>query len=193
MKCQSILSSILLAVVITLALPITGWLTPLTAYAQSTPITIYLPLVATTDGCTMNTQEQQLADLIRTAPGQGRAAFTCNSTLAAVAAAQARDMANRGYINSIDPEGYGPNYRVRQAGYPLPAYYNATALGNNIESIFAGYSSTDEVWAAAVNNDQLHGRGDFWAKQTEFGIAYYRDPASPMGYYWVIITAPPTS
>lgn len=165
---------------------------PLTAYAQSAPVAIYLPLIATVSDCTMSTEEQQLAELIRNAPGQGRAAFTCNPLLATVAAAQARDMATRGYINSIDPEGYGPNYRVRQAGYPLPAYYNGTAIGNNIESIFAGYPSVDEVWAAAVNNDQLYGRGDFWAKQTEFGIAYYCNPASPMGCYWVIITAPPT-
>lgn len=189
MKRQSILATVILG----LTLLITSLLISPTTYAQSAPLMIYLPLVVTTGACTMNTQEQQLADFIRNAPGQGRGSFTCNPLLAAVAEAQARDMATHGYMSSIDPEGHGPNYRVRQAGYPLPTYYSATADSNNIEALFAGYTSADAVWAAAVDNAQLHGQGEFWANQTAFGIAYYRDPASPMGYYWVIITAPPTS
>jgi len=152
---------------------------------------MYLPLISLADACRMNQQEQQLADLIRTAPGQGRPFLRCNPILAAVAAAHARDMATHHYTGSINPEGYGPNYRVRQAGYALPAYYNTSATSNNIESNFAGYTSADAVWAAAVNNDQLHGNGKFWAAQTELGIAYYNDPASPQSGYWVVITALP--
>lgn len=178
-------------VVISLTLTITSLLMPLTAYAQRTPTTIYLPLITLSDACSMNQQEQQLADLIRTAPGQGRPFLRCNPILAAVAAAHARDMATRHYTGSINPEGYGPNYQVRQAGYALPTYYNTSATGNNIESNFAGYTSAAAVWATAVNNDQLHGNGKFWAAQTEFGIAYYNDPASLLSGYWVVITAPP--
>ncbi|MFN8495016.1 MAG: CAP domain-containing protein [Caldilineaceae bacterium] len=179
-------------VVISLTLTVTSLFTPLATYAQSTPTTIYLPLITLSGACIMNQQEQQLADLIRTAPGQGRPFLRCNPILAAVAAAYARDMATRHYASSINPEGYGPNYRVQQAGYTLPTYYNASATGNNIQSIFVGYTSAEAVWAAAVNNDQLHGNGEFWAAQTEFGIAYYNDPASPLGGYWAVITAPPT-
>jgi uncharacterized protein YkwD len=187
MKHQSIFS----IVVISLTLAVTSLFTPLTAYAQSTPTTIYLPLITLLDVCSMNQQEQELVDLIRTAPGQGRPSFRCNPILAAEAAAHARDMATRHYMGSINPEGYGPNYRVRQAGYPLPTYYSASATGNNIQSNFAGYTNAAAVWAASANNDQLYGNGEFWAAQTEFGIAYYNDPTSPLGSYWVVITAPP--
>ncbi|MFN8440668.1 MAG: CAP domain-containing protein [Caldilineaceae bacterium] len=140
----------------------------------------------------MNEQEQQLAKRIQSVSEKSRSSFNCNSILARVAKAHAIDMATRGYFSSINPEGVGPNSRVRQAGYHLPDYYNATPTGNNIESIAAGYASADGVWEALAHNSQILGGEQFWAAQTEFGIAYYHDPNSPFADYWVILTAPPS-
>ena len=168
----------------------------LPAQAQESSHQLFLPMVANTNhqssACTMNEQEQQLAKQIQALPGQRRSTFTCNPILAGVAKAHAIDMATRRYFSSTNPEGVGPNHRVRQAGYRLPDYYSAAPTGNNIESIAAGYRSAEGVWEALANNSQLQGGEEFWAAQTQFGIAYYHDPTSPFADYWVILTAPPS-
>ncbi len=166
------------------------------AYAQQSLSTIYLPLIANTksantSSCILSSQEQQLANLMHNAPEQGRSSLTCNPILTEVARTHAQDMATRGYFSSTSPEGVGPNARVRQAGYLLPAYYSTDQTANNIESIFAGYASADKIWAAAIGNAQMYGTDDFWSNQTEFGIGYYADPNSPFGHYWVVVTALP--
>lgn len=168
----------------------------LPAQAQESSYAVFLPIVANatqqSTTCTMNEQEEQLAKRIQAVPGQRRVSFTCNPLLARVAKAHAIDMATRRYFSSTNPEGNGPNVRVRQAGYRLPDYYNASPTGNNIESIAAGYHSADGVWEALANNSQILGGEEFWAAQTQFGIAYYHEPNSPFGDYWVILTAPPS-
>lgn len=168
----------------------------LPAQAQESSHQVFLPMIANTirqsTACTMNEQEQKLARRIQAVPGQRRATFTCNPILASVAKAHAIDMATRRYFSSTNPEGVGPNSRVRQAGYGLPDYYSSSPTGNNIESIAAGYPSAEGVWEALASNSQILGSEEFWAAQTEFGIAYYHDPTSPFVDYWVIVTAPPS-
>lgn len=186
-RSQLIIAGIVLIALVSSILP---------AQAQESSHTVFLPLVANTSQqsteCNINEQEQQLARRIQANPGQRRVSFTCNPILASVAKAHAVDMATRRYFSSTNPEGVGPNSRVRQAGYRLPDYYSADPTGNNIESIAAGYASADGVWEALAHNSQILGGEEFWADQTQFGIAYYHDPNSPFGDYWVILTAPPS-
>ena len=44
-----------------------------------------------------------------------------NDTLAKVAEAKALDMATRKYVAHVDPDGYGLNYKINEAGYKLNA------------------------------------------------------------------------
>lgn len=160
--------------------------------AQTPANAIYLPIISQQpDACTLNSEEAALVDLMRTAPGQGRAAFTCSPILATVAHAQAQDMAARNYCASTDPDGRGPNFRVRQAGYLLPKHYSSVLDGNNIQTVGCGYATAADFWAALSSNPHLLGSDDFWARQTEFGIAYYQGSGSALGYQWVVITAEP--
>ncbi|UCC86760.1 MAG: hypothetical protein JSV81_18190 [Anaerolineales bacterium] len=156
---------------------------------------VYLPIIASAPACSLNPQEQRIESLMIHSAEQQRAIFTCNSILAQVARARAEDMASRGYFSHVTPEGYGPNYLVRQAGYVLPSFYGTELNDNNIESIGGGYSMAEAVWegwmASAGHRDQLLGLQSFFADQIEYGIGYAYDPESPLNYYWVVITAKP--
>jgi hypothetical protein len=84
---------------------------------------------------------------------------------------------------------------VRAAGYALPAFWGTGRKDNFIESIGAGYASAGDVWRMWMNSTghrtHLLGRKSMYKEQTNYGIGYYADPASPYRCYWVIITAPP--
>ena len=121
--------------------------------------------------------------------------LTCHRVLAQVARERALDMAQRRYFSHTTPEGYGPNYLVREAGYILPSYYGVENNANNIESIAAGNSTASATWqqwmGSSPHRTHLLGLIPFFAEQIEYGIGYAYDPNSPYRYYWVIITAKP--
>jgi uncharacterized protein YkwD len=163
-----------------------------TVSASSDTPTIYFPqIVGYVDECALTDQEAALVALLQNLPGQGRATFVCNAILQRTARLQAQDMATRGYCATIDPDGFGPNYRVSAAGYVLPTYYNTTQDANNIQSVACGYASAEAMLQAALPNDHLEGKGKFWSAQTDYGIAYYEAPTAPFGHFWVVITAQP--
>ena len=163
------------------------------------PITLtpraYLPLIAKSPACSLNQQEQQIALYMIEHPDQQRASLTCHPILARVARERAEDIAQRGYFSHTNPDGYGPNYLVRQAGYVLPSYYGTEPDANNIESIGAGYPTAEATWEgwmeSSGHRDHLLGLAPFFAEQVEYGVGYACNPASPYTYYWVVITAKP--
>jgi uncharacterized protein YkwD len=157
---------------------------------------LYIPVIFNQSaGCQLNQQEQELAALLLNDPGQQRDALTCKPMLAQVARERAADMANRNYFSHTNPDGYGPNYLVQIAGYPLPAYYSQTKQANNVESIGAGQVTASDVWAALRGSDghraHLLGEVPFYREQTEFGIGYVQHPGGTYQRYWVIIIAKP--
>ncbi len=164
--------------------------------------TLYLPFTAAnganmpavSDTCGMNAAEQAFADLMMSDPRQERPVLTCSEVLGQVARTHAEDMARRGYFDHTNPEGYGPNYLVRRAGYSLPSFYSTALDGNNIESIGAGYVNAAHAWEGMTQSHyhkmHLLGLQSFWLEQKVFGIGYAYNPDSPAQHYWVIITAP---
>lgn len=116
--------------------------------------------------------------------------------LTAVARARAADMARRHYFSHTDPDGNGPNSLARAAGYPLPSSWVRSRSENFIESIGAGQASADAAWDAwmrsPMHRTHLLAQSSFYRDQTNFGIGFYSDPASPYRNYWVILTAPPS-
>jgi uncharacterized protein YkwD len=142
--------------------------------------------------CTPNAQEQAIADLMRQDPRQQRSLMRCDSILAKVARERAKDMGRRGYLSHINPEGFGPNHLVRQAGYLLPSFCGQSPSANNIESISAGYSTPEAVWNGWMNSTahrtHILGLDRFWAEQTDYGIGYAYVAGSPHNHYWVVIT-----
>ncbi len=164
----------------------------------SAPENVFLPLVANgeaTTGCEPNAQELQIAQYMIDHPDQQRPSLTCHPILAQVARARAQDMADRHYFSHVNPEGYGPNYLVEQAGYVLPDDYGQAPDANNIESIAGGYPTADAAWQGWMNSSghrtHLLGLNSFFAEQIDYGIGYVYEPDSDYGHYWVVITAKP--
>jgi len=154
----------------------------------------YLPLI-NANQCQLSAQEQAIANLAASNPGQMRPSFVCNAILAQVARARALDMAQRGYFSHINPEGLGPNFLVSQAGYVLPSGWTTPANLNYIESIAGGFATAGEAWNAWLSSPghRVHvlGEDPFWAAQTNYGIGYAFVQNSPFEHYWVFISAPP--
>jgi uncharacterized protein YkwD len=156
---------------------------------------VYLPLVMRPFTCDLNSQEQEIANFAINHPDQGRPFMSCDPILAQVARARAVDMGTRNYFSHTNPDGYGPNYLVRQAGYVLPSWYGSADNANNIESIAAGYPTAAAAWAGWLNSaghrTHVLAEDSFWADQTSYGIGYAYVPNSTYKHYWVFISAPP--
>jgi uncharacterized protein YkwD len=175
-------------------------LPPLHVAAQSAspttgPKTVYIPqiLFQPIAAYELNTAESALEQFLLTYPGQQRPTLLIDITLAQVARQHAEDMANRDYCSHTTPDGYGPNYLVRAAGYPLPAEYSQSERGNNIESIACGQDSAQQVWNQLINSGahrrHLLGQSDMYRQQIDYGIGFAYRQGATYEYYWVIITA----
>ena len=146
----------------------------------------------------LNHEEQGLARCLVGDPGQNRnrGDMQLDPVLTAVAQARAEDLATRRYFSHVNPDGIGPNQLVRAAGYVLPAFWGENRSGNFIESIGAGYDTSDDAWAAWMKSSghrsHLLAGKSFYRNQTRYGVGYHFDRASPYRNYWVVITAPPS-
>jgi len=156
---------------------------------------VFLPIITRPFACNSNLQEQEIANLAMQHPDQGRSIMNCDPILAQVARERALDMGNRSYFSHTNPDGFGANYLVRQAGYSLPSWYGSADDANNLESIAAGYATVADVWSGWLNSPahraHILAESSFWESQTNYGIGYAYVPGSPYGNYWVFITAPP--
>jgi uncharacterized protein YkwD len=179
--------------------PAPSWMPPsVSGPIQTLSSTVFLPLVSRPEArptCELNAQEQQIAQYMIDHPQQQRPSLTCHPILAQVARERARDMAARHYFSHVNPDGYGPNYLVEEAGYDLPDYYGSAPDANNIESIAGGYGTAEAAWQAWMDSEghrtHLLGLAAFFAEQVDYGIGYVYDAESDYRHYWVVITAKP--
>jgi hypothetical protein len=144
----------------------------------------------------VNAEEQEIFNLLKNDPGQGRPFVTLDPILCQVARARAADMGDRGYYDHTDPDGHGPNWWVYQAGYQLPANYDHSGDANNIESASVGRSSAGDTWDSWMGSPphkaHLLAENSFYASQTSVGVGFVRRRGSDYTYYWVVLTAPPS-
>lgn len=163
-------------------------------YADSSSV-VYLPFIAAHNECALSEPERLIVNHMQNHPDQKRTRLICNPKLIQVARLRAEDMAKHGYFDHTDPAGRGPNYLVSLTGYKLPKYYNKEVSANNIESIAAGQALPEAVWNgwmhSTTHSTHILGKTSFYAKQTEYGIAYVHLAGSPYIHYWVIITVEP--
>ncbi|MFN8440606.1 MAG: CAP domain-containing protein [Caldilineaceae bacterium] len=131
--------------------------------------------------------------MLRTYPGQQHPNLVLNAILTQEARRKAEDMAKRGYFGHTDPDGFGPNHWVMTAGYTLPAFYDSSPSGNNIESIAAGQTTAADAWDGWMHSNghrsHLLGEIDFYREQIDYGIGYYHDDNSTYRNYWVVLIA----
>lgn len=167
---------------------------------------VYVPMIAVTQRnvigsgeapkpCDLSAKEAAAAKLIAESGDQRRDVMVCHGTLAEVARARAKDMAERAYFSHTNPDGIGPNLLIEQAGYDLPSWYSSKRDANNVESIAAGFATAEDVvkgWRGSDGHRRhILGLIDFYADQEIYGIGYYYKAGSPYGHYWVFLSAHP--
>jgi len=106
-----------------------------------------------------------------------------NDTLARVAEAKARDMAERDYFAHVNPEGIGINYLISKSGYKLNSEWTKNKSDNYFESLAAGSADgedaikqliIDEDDASGGYRHRIHLLGlDEWSSSlTDIGIGF---------------------
>src|SRR5262249_19281153 len=129
---------------------------------------------------------------------KARPALAWNKVLAKVAEEKALDMANRDYFGHVTPEGRGINIQIHEAGYKLPKDWVKDKKQNFFESISAGKDTgveaiqqliVDKDVPEAAHRRHLLGTNDFFAKCTDIGIGFARQPNSKYRTYMSIVIA----
>lgn len=128
-------------------------------------------------------------------PRQGRSVCLWNDLLAKVAQARVECMARDGWFGHVDPEGLGPNYDVREAGYKLPGWYETARDANNVESIACGGTGElEQIWEGFLRSPthrrHILGETDFFKAQTQVGVGFIFDEQSKSKFYWSVLSAP---
>lgn len=141
-----------------------------------------------------NAQERALFKIAAADPNQQRPELVLNNKLIMVARAYAERLARESFFSHVDPQGFGPDYRARQAGYSLP--YSGTQDINHIESITAVYEDAQGAWNRWLESEhRIHvlGANDFFREQTQIGVGHFELKGSVYQHYWVFLSAPPES
>lgn len=137
----------------------------------------------------------EFLDLMRSHPSQGRKSLELEETLDRVAQAKAEDLGARNYFSHTEPGGLGPNYRVLEAGYPLPYWYQRDPDSNNIEILGGGFSSAIDLFTSFQRSEghkiHLLGLHPMFSQQTRVGIGIDYNLGSKYKPIWCIISCPP--
>lgn len=176
-------------------IPIVLLLSVLTLMIHPEPATAEQTSIAADDaGCVLNNGEQTIAAMLERSPTQKRPHLACHPILHRVARERALDMANRGYFYHVNPDGIGPNYSVKEAGYQLPEWWGNEPAANYIESIAAGYPNALAAWVAWMRSPShrthLLAADPFYSEQINYGVGVIDMPDSQYGHYYVVLTAP---
>lgn len=142
----------------------------------------------------LNTDEMKMFQLASKNPGQKRGKMTLDPILCKTARERASDMAKRNYFSHVNPNGQGPNFLIRRAGYVLPLYYDKSRAGNNIESIAKTVGDSKAAFKDWMNSSghkpHLLGENAFYKEQTSVGVGVFRSPKPPHYRHYVFLSAP---
>ncbi len=145
----------------------------------------------------LSSEEALIADYMVHDAGQMRPSMQLDPILARIARERAADLAARNYFAHVNPDGFGPNALVREAGYVLPAWWGTGAADNYIESIAAGRNTAAATWIDWMNSPShrthILAIDPFYQNQTSYGVGYAYSANSTYHHYWVILTAPPNA
>lgn len=147
--------------------------------------------------------ELALACLIIHHDEQGRAEMHYHPTLGELARMRAKDMAENGYYGGdddypahVDKDGYGPNHYLCLAEYN-PRYCNDSPYANSVESIGAGYSTSESMFYGWYNSPghkrHILGAEEYFFSADHYGVGHAIGVSSEnedwTRNYWVFIGA----
>lgn len=104
-----------------------------------------------------------------------------NNYLAVAAQRKAQDMADRNYFAHVDPDGYGMNYFIQNAGYQLNSKWLTNISENYFESISAGSKNPLEAIKDLIIDDGVVGLGH---RKHLLSIDDFRKPSYDIGIGW---------
>ncbi len=111
------------------------------------------------------------------------------------------DMATRNYFAHVNPEGFGMNIKIHEAGYELKDFQIKSKELNYFESIAAGsdpkYTGIAAVRQLILDKDtpslghrkHLLGLEELRAKHTDIGIGFANNPKSKHKNYVCFLIA----
>ncbi len=121
-----------------------------------------------------------------------------NVNLAAAAQRKAQDMADRNYFAHVDPDGYGMNYFIQNAGYQLISDFLRENASNNFESLSAGSETPKKSIIDLIIDEGVVGYGhrkhllaidDFWKPCYDIGIGWGYNANSTYKTYCCVLIA----
>lgn len=121
-----------------------------------------------------------------------------NVNLAAAAQRKAQDMADRNYFAHVDPDGYGMNYFIKNAGYQLISDFLSENASNNFESLSAGRDTPKKSIIDLIKDEGVVGYGhrkhllaivDFWKPCFDIGIGWGYNANSTYKTYCCVLIA----
>lgn len=119
-----------------------------------------------------------------------------SDTLARVAEARVMDMARRNYFGHTDPDGYGVNYHLQQAGYNLNKDWLNTKSNNYFESLALNVTNgedgiktliLDENDPSFGHRNHLLGVGEWNSSLYDVGIGYASADSASLHYSWFCV------
>ncbi|MBQ3689129.1 MAG: CAP domain-containing protein [Bacteroidales bacterium] len=125
-------------------------------------------------------------------------ALKWNDILAKVAQERAEDMVSRNYFGHTDPDGYGTNIKINNAGYTLDESWYSDKSMNYFESLAAGNAEGKATVIQLINDGgasdsgaghrrHLLGMDDFWGDCYDIGIG--KAKGGDYGTYWCFLIA----
>lgn len=125
-------------------------------------------------------------------------ALKWNDILAKVAQERAEDMVSRNYFGHTDPDGYGTNIKINNAGYTLDESWYSDKSMNYFESLAVGYAEGKATVIQLINDGgasdsnaghrrHLLGMDDFWGDCYDIGIG--KAKGGYYGTYWCFLIA----
>lgn len=154
-------------------------------------LTALLQLAGVADAgpaCGANAQAQELAALIMVHESQQRSELQCNELLAKIAAQRARDLVGRSGLDKRTP-----NQVLIENGFKFPSFY--PPVGNQVEAVAKEIDTPGSALEYLVDSykhrDLVLGVGEFFSRQSQMGVGYYRDEQGLT--QWVVLIAEPYS
>lgn len=136
--------------------------------------------------CGQNAHAQKLASLIMGHESQHRTELECNELLAKIAAERAAEL-----VNNSMPQDLTPNQILTNNGFRIASFY--PPAGNQVEAVAAEVESPEDaidyLVASNKHRDLILGNGEFFSRQSQIGVGFYKDEQDQTRYVVLIAEA----
>lgn len=136
--------------------------------------------------CGHNAHAQKLASLIMAHASQQRTELRCNKLLAKIAAQRAIEL-----VDGSTAPGLTPNQILTKNGFRFASFYPPS--GNQVEAVAKEAETPESAIGYLVDSykhrDLVLGNGDFFSRQSEIGVGYYKNEQNQTQYVVLIAEA----